>query len=127
MCSRASAPSGGNAVKVATEMFASYPTPPHSTIAWLGDFEIRRPRRKAIMRLIIWVPSRRITACLRSGAIVFRTMARPLLGSEQEIRSAMLPRLLMVLIVLLTGASAEVPTYSVAGPNDSPFIAALRQ
>jgi hypothetical protein len=37
----------------------------------------------------------------------------------------MLARLLLILPILLSGASGQVPTYSVAGPNDSPSIAAL--
>src|SRR5450432_3696140 len=53
MCRLASAPSGGSAAKVATLMVASYPTPAHSTMAWLGDLESRRPRRKAIIPLIV--------------------------------------------------------------------------
>ena len=39
----------------------------------------------------------------------------------------MLVRLLLILTMLLTGAFAEATTYSVAGPNDSPSIVALRQ
>src|SRR6185312_17457120 len=34
-------------------MLTSYPTPPVSTMAWLGCFSIRMPRRRAI----IWVSS----------------------------------------------------------------------
>lgn len=37
----------------------------------------------------------------------------------------MLARLLLILPILLSGASGQVPTYTVAGPNDSPSIAAL--
>jgi len=37
----------------------------------------------------------------------------------------MLARLLLILPILLSGASGQVPTYSFAGPNDSPSIAAL--
>jgi len=39
----------------------------------------------------------------------------------------MLTRILLMISVLLTCAPAEVPTYSVAGPNDSSLIAALQQ
>src|ERR1035438_9702521 len=54
MCRRASAPSGGSEVNVATEMVTSYPTPPHSTMARFGVFENSRPRRKAIIRKIVF-------------------------------------------------------------------------
>ena len=37
----------------------------------------------------------------------------------------MVARLLLILSIMLSGAYGQVPTYSVAGPNDSPAIAAL--
>lgn len=44
----------------------------------------------------------------------------------QDLRNAMLARLLLILPIMLSGASGQVPTYSVAGPNDSPSIVTLR-
>jgi hypothetical protein len=38
----------------------------------------------------------------------------------------MLARLLLILPIMLPSASGQVPTYSVAGPNDSPSIVILR-
>ena len=38
----------------------------------------------------------------------------------------MLARLLLLLLIMLSSASGQVPTYSVAGPNDSPSIVTLR-
>ena len=38
----------------------------------------------------------------------------------------MLARLLLILPIMLPSASGQVPTYSVAGPNDSPSIVTLR-
>ena len=38
----------------------------------------------------------------------------------------MLARLLLILPIMLSSASGQVPTYSVAGPNDSPSIVTLR-
>ena len=38
----------------------------------------------------------------------------------------MLARLLLLLPIMLSSASGQVSTYSVAGPNDSPSIVALR-
>src|ERR1700676_713965 len=48
MRSRTSAPASGKCVKVETGMVTSYPTPPVSTIAWLGCFSISMPRKSAI-------------------------------------------------------------------------------
>jgi Domain of unknown function (DUF3327) len=45
----------------------------------------------------------------------------------QEHRDSMIARLLLILPIMLSGASGQLPTYSVAGPNDSPSIAILRQ
>ena len=38
----------------------------------------------------------------------------------------MFARLLLILPIMLPSASGQVPTYSVAGPNDSPSIVTLR-
>ena len=44
----------------------------------------------------------------------------------QELSNVMLARLLLILPIMLSGASGQVPTYSVAGPNDSPSIVTLQ-
>jgi hypothetical protein len=43
-----------------------------------------------------------------------------------ELRNAMLATLLLILSIMLPSASGRAPTYSVAGPNDSPSIVTLR-
>src|ERR1700681_2859068 len=49
MRSRTSVPGSGKCVKVETGMVTSYPTPPASTMAWLGCFSSKTPRSRAII------------------------------------------------------------------------------
>src|SRR5205814_1042349 len=97
MRSRTSAPGSGRPVKVEIGMVTSYPTPPVSTIAWLGCFSISAPRSKAIISPIVrGLPGARVRRMLysvamsveakqlESGVAVITISGRLAIGGEVE-------------------------------------------